>query len=199
MSVVIYKPKNILLTKKDILDDILVQNPICINYVYADGKKLHIYKNKKLSKYVYQRIELLTEFPVLIHINQENKKLLKLKKSNWPPVMITKKIAIMGAGPVLKLTGEKADKLSPTKAFVSGSLREITKTYPDFLFNYAGQWMVENILTDFAAMISINEKGEVSIFNQKCGIEYDNGIWYFDSFTTSFSPSRGYQSWLWKD
>lgn len=188
MAIIVYKPKGVEFNKKKADGEIFFNKPLSVNYVYSDGKRLHVKKNKHYRKIVWEEIEALTKFPVVIYVNSEDKNLLKMKRSNWSPIPVNKNTVLLSAGEVVKLKGGNKER-SDLNILIKKIIAKAVKKIPNLLFMEAGKWLIENTLHYTAAMIAINKTGEVTIFNKTAGEEFEK-MWYFDSFLAEVASQQ---------
>ena len=190
MSILIFKPEGVTFDISAVDDnEFITQTPLAVNYSYAKDGKIKTIKKNCYDPSTWSQLIKLTEFPTVIHINEKDKELLKKKPINWSPVIINEEVVIAGAGPILKINGERAKTYSDVKMFTNKALRNFTKRVPEFLFSNAGIWMMESILTSRAAMVALRADGSYSIFNEQYGYE-SNGLWVFDELLANIKYQK---------
>jgi hypothetical protein len=188
MAIIISKPAGVSFKKQRAYGEIIFEAPICINYAYSDGQKLYIKKRKSLVRRIWNELETIKRYPALIYINDNNKDMLELKRSNWCPVIINKDIVAISSGAILR--GFDSKKYSDLKILSIKGLRKMSKKIPNILFSNEGKWIIESILSFSAAMAVINAKGEINIFNKYQGETAKDKLWIFDSFSSNLYNQR---------
>lgn len=188
MSILIFKPPLISISNERLKEEVIAPNFLTISYCYAKDNKLFNYKKIKHEdlEESWKEIESLTEYPVIIQINENDKNLDDKDLKVHTPININKNIVVASCGPVVSMKNEFKDRkdVSDLSLFITSGLRETTKKLPDFLFNNIGLWFINHILCPSAAMVSLNNLGEYSIFNEKNGVNH-LGLWVFDDVLVS--------------
>jgi len=190
MSLIIVKPAGVNFKKEKVNGEILFATPVSLSYVYAKKGKLYFKKYKSFTDSIWKKLSKLKPYNTLIYISEDDN-ILNFKKSSWCPLFLNKKTAIMAAG---ELSSSCRFDGAYLKSFVKHRLNPIVKNIPNLLFVDAGKWMIERFISFEAAMVAINSKGEISIFNKFYGNTIDR-IWVFDSFIHSIRYQRQ-ASWL---
>jgi len=189
MSILTAKPANIPFDSADFRENHVLSEILDFNFVYFDGKKLNVVKNKKDDETSWALLDGLTDYPFIIFINDDDKELNQKSSSNISPVSINKDLFIASSGLVLETNKQDKQKYSDIKVLVDKYLSVYEKNISNFFSKTYAKYLMEHLLTSSAAMATLNSKGELNIFNRKGGEEYKQ-YWTFDSFLAASAQKK---------